>query len=94
MAAGFEYYDELGRLVAGVDTNVFKIVGIISISTGSNPSGSVTNSDLGYGDPDWWFVPTSGAFGALPSIDISGSTITWSNPDGTTWAGNIYYGFW
>lgn len=96
MLAGYEFYDAAGNLITGPDDFVFKYLGAISVSSSSNPSGSISDGNLANSnDLDGWFMSTNGG-GVGPEIVVTSSGVSWSNPwpAGNPWTGFIYYGFW
>lgn len=94
MGAGFEVYTSGGFTMSTPNARCLKFLGVVAVSSASNPSGSITDSRFLLGrKPDAWFI-ASGLYEYSPEIVITGSTLSWSNPSGQFWIGRIIYGFW
>lgn len=96
MPAGFQAWDEQGRLIVDLTTRLGRIVGIINI--GPADSGTI-NAPAGFGD---FFVIATGAgvtgtgAGYTPVINVSGTSFTYgpnSNFPGGSRSATIIYGF-
>lgn len=96
MARGFQVWDAAGNLIVDTNAALGVILGVHTF-TKSAGAGSLTDANLALGTPFYTLISFTGTF--LPSISISGTTISWSydsfvatyEPGATTYT--ILYGY-
>lgn len=76
MAVGIEIFDSTGALNFSATDRLTRVLGSVAIN---GTDGSTTSSQL-VGNSTWWaFFPDSVTSNIYhPTVDISGSTVTWS----------------
>jgi hypothetical protein len=91
MPAGLEVYDAAGVKILGTNDRLCRVLGSISISS----NGSYTHTGLSNAGQPWAAFFSAGSFGALyypAHVTISGDTITWTYPTGSSSSGRVMYG--
>ncbi len=65
------------------------VLGTVNIGSG-NASGSVSDANLGYGEP--FAVVLGTPIEGQPTVSISGTTVTWTDAYSGFWTGTLFYG--
>ena len=82
MAAGLQTWNEsTGELVIDISTRLAKELGVLSIGgAGTAQQGTITDARFAWGKPFYFRLEgnTLGAY--VPTITISGTTLTWRYP--------------
>lgn len=82
MPQGLQIWDSSGNLVFDTNTAAGRVLGVTDIT--ASTSGSVTNAGLATGTAFCFFQTKSTSyFTAVPSITLSGTTLSWDNGSGT-----------
>jgi hypothetical protein len=91
MPAGFQSWDASGNLVVDLTNRIAKMMGTLQVGasyTGSTMSGTVTDSRFtAYAGCEPFAAVIAGSFFQMhqhPSITISGNTLTWTFPAGSS----------
>lgn len=87
MGAGLQVWNAAGQLVFDTPDRIGRIVGVVNAT--ANSAGSVTYT-VPSGCTPFWFSSTVQDLTGIPSVTISGATISWSSAAATT----IFYGYY
>ena len=91
MAVGVRIRDRFGNVVVDITSKLPRIVGYVDTNGGA---GSVTVPELALGTGYFIVSPISGTQGrGTPSVQINGTTISWTYPNATT-NDRIFYGYY
>jgi hypothetical protein len=80
MGVGLQVWDAAGNLVVDTTTRVGKILGVTTLTGGV--AGSVVDSRFGFGVGFWRVVPLTNYAVAMPTLSLSGDTLSWTWPNG------------
>ena len=82
MPQGLQIWDSSGNLVFDTNTAAGRVLGIADIT--ATTSGSASNAGFATGTAFWFFqTKTTSYFTEVPSITLSGTTLSWDNTSGT-----------
>lgn len=91
MPNGIKVWSASGAVVFDSSQSIGKLLGVIAVSASVNPTGIVSNSNLSYGVPFYYFQSDTSNL-AVPQVTLTSSQISWYTIGGDNYAGNLFYG--
>lgn len=76
MPQGYQEWDAAGNLIVDITTNVARVLGVATLTGGTD--GSLTDADLLTGTPFVQCVFLNSYAGYMPTFTVSGSTLSWA----------------
>lgn len=90
MPQGLQVWNASGQLIVDVTDNLGRVLGIANVTGGA--AGSVTHAGFAQGTGFWMLMGVNSYALPAPAFSLSGTTLSWTWPDGGSGSFKLVYG--